>query len=329
VLAGTGPCDGRSRVLPATNTLVGRLFPFFASVPLFASVSRMAVLMRVLARDILERSVPFPGSFLRPRPRMLDQLNPEAIFLQHLAWIDRMASFASRKHGRRDADAEDFASWAKMRLIEDDYAVFRKFRGEADWKTFIATVMVRLSVAYSREQQGRWRPSTAAVRRGTPARELEALVLRDGYTVAQAGEKLRTAGVTRLTDRELAQLLDELPTRGPMRLVEVAADPVLEGAEGPSHADERVAEAEARTEHGALLDALRRAMNAMPYEDRMIVFMHFGEGRTLAHVARALNIDQKPLYRRIPKLRDVLRANLEREGVSGRDVRMLLDREDS
>lgn len=260
---------------------------------------------------------------------MLDQLNPEAIFLQHLGWIDRMASFASRKHGRREAEAEDFASWAKMRLIEDDYAVFRKFRGEADWKTFIATVMVRLSVAYSREQQGRWRPSAAAVRMGTPAVELETLVLRDGYTIAQAGEKLRTAGVTGLADGELARLLEKLPPRGPMRPVEVTADAALEGAEGPSRADERVARSEADAEHGALLAALRRAMDAMPYEDRMIVLLHFGEGRTLADVARALRIDQKPLYRRIPKLRDILRGNLEREGVSAGDVRRLLDREDS
>ena len=75
--------------------------------------------------------------------------------------------------------------------------------------------------------------------------------------------------------------------------------------------------------------ALLRGMDAMSYEDRMIVWMHYGEGRTLAYVARALNIEQKPLYRRIDKLRDLLRSHLEREGVSSREVRALLHLEDS
>ncbi len=259
---------------------------------------------------------------------MPDLLNPEAIFLGHLAWIDKMASFASRKHGRRDAEAEDFASWAKMQLMQDDYAIFRSFRGEADWKTYIATVMVRLSIAYSRQQQGRWRASAAAERMGTPAKQLEQLVRRDGYTVPQAGEKLRTAGVTDLTNLELARLLDSLPSRDPLRPVEVASDSVLEVTEDSSRADERIESAEADAERSAIKAALMRGMDAMSHEERMIVWMHYGEGRTLAYVARTLHIEQKPLYRRITKLRDILRSNLEREGVSNADVRALLEREE-
>jgi RNA polymerase sigma factor for flagellar operon FliA len=261
---------------------------------------------------------------------MPDPLNAEAIFLEHLGWIDKMAAFASRRHGRReDADIEDFTSWARMQLMKDDYAVFQSFRGEADWKTFIATVMVRLSIAYSRRQQGRWRASAAAERMGTPAKELEQLVHRDGYTVEQAGLKLRTAGVTDQSDLELARLLESLRTRAPLRPQEVADEPALEATESPDRADERVEEAETRTERSALKAALLRGMSAMSQEERMIVWMHYGEGHTLAHVARALSIEQKPLYRRINKLRDLLRSLLEREGVSSPDVRALLDREDS
>lgn len=260
---------------------------------------------------------------------MPDPLNPQDVFLEHLGWIDKMAVLASRKHGRLDADAEDFASWAKMQLMEDDYAVFRSFRGEADWKTFIATVMVRLSIAYSRKVQGRWRPSAAALRMGTPAKELEQLVRRDGYTVPQAGQKLRTAGVTRQTDLELARLLESVGPRAPLRPQEVAEDSLLDGTESADRADERVEAAETQTERSALKAALLRGMDAMTYEERMIVWMHYGEGHTLAHVARALNIDQKPLYRRIDKLRNLLRGHLEREGVSSLHVRALLDREDA
>lgn len=258
---------------------------------------------------------------------MPDPLNPEAIFLQHLGWIDRMASLASRKHGRRQADAEDFASWAKIQLMEDDYAVFRAFRGESDWKTFIATVMTRLSIAYSRKEQGRWRPSAEAERRGPPAGELEQLVRRDGYTIAQAGEKLRTAGRTHLSDLELARLLDSLPARPPLRPVEVTEHPAYDAAPGEERADSRVDGTQARSEESALSGAVERALSAMGPEEGMIVRMRFAEGRTLADVARALNIDQKPLYRRIKKLQAELRAHLEREGLSSQVVRDFLDRE--
>lgn len=260
---------------------------------------------------------------------MPDPLNAEAVFLEHLAWIDKAAAKACRRHGLWGADAEDFASWAKMKIMENDYAVLRKFRGESDWKTFLATVVVHHFHAYSRERRGRWRPSAAAQRLGPPARELETLVRRDGYTVAQAGEKLRTSGITDYSDGELARLLASLPERDPLRPVQVAAEPVLESARAPSRSDTRVAASEAEAWRGDLMAALERAMGRMEPADRMIVRMHFGDGHKLADVARALGIEQKPLYRRIHKLRDELREHLEREGISARDVRAMLDWEEA
>ena len=52
--------------------------------------------------------------------------------------------------------------------------------------------------------------------------------------------------------------------------------------------------------------------------------MHFAEGYTLADVARALRLEQKPLYRRVERLRARLRALLESAGLGGDDVRGLL-----
>jgi RNA polymerase sigma factor (sigma-70 family) len=257
---------------------------------------------------------------------MLDRQSAEAVFLEHLGWIEKVAAIACRKNAWA-TEAEDFAGWVKMKIMEDDYAVLRKFRGESEMKTFITTVVVRLFHAYSRERRGRWRPSAAAERLGPPARELEMLVRRDGYGVAQAGEKLRTAGRTTLSDIELARLLARMPERGPLRPVEVGADPVL-GAAGASRADERVAASEAEAEHRALMAALGRAMEELSPEERMIVRMHFSEGRTLADVARTLRVDQKPLYRLVPRLRERLRERLAAEGVSPASVRALLDQED-
>ena len=252
---------------------------------------------------------------------MVDRLNPEALFLEHLGWIEKVAALACRKHGMWEAEAEDFAGWIKVKLMEDDYAALRKFRGESALKTFLATSVVRYFHDYSRERWGRWRPSAAAERLGPPAPELEALVHRDGYSLQQAGEKLRTSGRTTLSDAELARLLESLPARGPLRPVEVASDPVLEAVVGPSHADERVTDSETASRRGEVMEALKRAFERLDPEDRMIVRMHFADGRTLADVARALRLEQKPLFRRVEQLRASLRRELESEGVRTEDVR--------
>lgn len=255
---------------------------------------------------------------------MHEQPNSEALFLKHLPWIDKVAAMACSKHGMWGAETEDFAGWVKMKLVENDYSALRKFRGDADFKTFLTTVVVRLFHDYMRERRGRWRPSTAAVRLGSPAKELEALVYRDGYRLEQAGLKLRTAGHTTLSDTELARLLAQIPLREPLRPVEVLSEPALHEAEGPSRADERVAAAEAEARRGEVMKALHRALERLEPEERMIVRMYFADGYTLADVARALGLDPKPLYRRVKRLRTRLRDYLEEGGVRGLDVHRLL-----
>jgi DNA-directed RNA polymerase specialized sigma24 family protein len=170
--------------------------------------------MRTLWAGILESSkTNFCGVFPPPQAWMSDPLNPEEVLTRNHGWIERVAVSAARSHGLHDADAREFASWVTLKLIEDDYAVLRKFRGESNIRTYITTVVVRMSHAYSRERRGRWRPSRAAERLGPPASELETLVRRDGYSLEQAGEKLRTSGSTHLPDAELRQLLKQLPER--------------------------------------------------------------------------------------------------------------------
>lgn len=255
---------------------------------------------------------------------MPDRQTSEKLFLEHLGWIDRVAAMACSKHGLWGAEAEDFGGWIRIKLMEDDYAVFRSFRGEAGLKTYLASVVVRQFHEYRRQRWGRWRTSVAAQRLGPPAPELEVLVHRDGYSLRQAGEKLRTSGHTTYSDAELARLLQQLPPRAPLRPVEVSSEVALDAAEGTSHADERVTAAEAEEERGRVKSALNRALNQLDPEERLIVRMHFQEERTLAYVARALNLEQKPLYRRVDRLRARLRALLNDEGVQHGDVQNAL-----
>lgn len=251
---------------------------------------------------------------------MPDRQTSEKLFKEHLGWIDRVADMTCRQHGMWDAEAEDFGGWIRMRLMENDFAPIRNYRGESGIRTYLATVVWRQFQDYRRQRWGRWRASAAAQRLGPPAPELETLVHRDGYSLRQAAEHLRTRGRTTLSDADLARLLNQLPTRAPLRLVEVSSEPALAAAEGDARADERVTAAEVEAEQHRVLDALKRALAKLDPEERMLVRMHFQDGDSVADVARALNLDQKPLYRRLERLRLRLREYVEAEGVQSSDV---------
>lgn len=257
---------------------------------------------------------------------MLDRLNPESLFLAHLEWIEKVAAIVCHRHSVWGDDAEDFASAAKMKLIENDYEAIRKFRGESEFTTYLATVIVRLFHEHGRERWGRWRCSAAAERTGQLAKDLETLVYRDGFRLEEAGEKLRTAGRTTASDAELARLLARLPARSPLR--PERADPgLLDRAPADGPADGRVIADEAEARRRAIMAVLDRALDRLEPEERVIVRMHFADGRKVAEVARALRLEQKPLYRRIERVRTVLRGHLEAAGVSADDVRDLVAQE--
>lgn len=255
---------------------------------------------------------------------MLDRGEAEALFLEHLEWIDRTALKTCGKYGIRGTEADDFVAQVRMKLMEDDYLVVRRFVGDSKLRTYLSAVVVRHLADFVRVQRGRWRPTAAAERLGPPAEELERLVRRGGYTLQQAGEKLRTAGQTTLSDLELARLLAQLPERAPLR--PVVAEPAMEmdAAPGASRADERVVAEEAGSRRAEILQALGSAMGELEEEDQLIVQMHFAEGKTVANVARALRLEQKPLYRRVERLRNRLRELLESAGLHRNDVQGLL-----
>jgi RNA polymerase sigma factor for flagellar operon FliA len=255
---------------------------------------------------------------------MRDTLDPGTLFLQSLELIEGIAASICRRYSVWGDDADEFVSWAKERLVENDYAVLSKYRGESELNTYLTVVVTRLFHAHARELKGRWRPSAKAVRLGQAAVDLEALVHRDGCSLQEAGERLRSARRTDLSDAQLARLLAQLREREPLRPVEVGADP-LEHAPGTARADDRVRAAEAERHHDRLASALAAVMEGLDPEDAAILRMHFAEGRKVADVSRALNLEQRPLYRRIERLCERLKEEMERRGVSREDVLEMLE----
>lgn len=255
---------------------------------------------------------------------MSDQVRLEATFVEHLPTIERVVSVCCRRNGIGPSDAEDVLSWVRLRFIESDYAPIARFRGESSLATYLTVVVASLVREWRIHHWGRWRPSSAARHKGDVAVRLECLVHRDGHALKEAAEHLRTSGETTMTDHALADLLASLPARPPLRPVEVGDDDLAQ-AESVDKADGLVEAAEKATSQGSIDSALTQALDGLAVEERLIVRMHYWEGASVAEIARALGLMQKPLYRRLDRALAYLRARLEASGISRQLAQTVLE----
>jgi RNA polymerase sigma factor (sigma-70 family) len=239
-------------------------------------------------------------------------MDPSALYLQHLDWINRVAASLCARHGIRGADAEDFASEVRLRLLQDDYSVLRKYRGTSSVPTFLTVVIGNLFRDYRIKRWGKWRPSAEAKRRGEAAVLLETAVYRDGRSFDEACQLLRGNGRVNADPSELRRIMTELPRRVRLRQdddASVDSVPTGEETDGLVLEDERVERSR------AVESALKRALTHLDPDDRLIIMMHFFEAISVADIARGLGLPQKPLYPRIKRLLDSLSSQLTREGI--------------
>lgn len=254
-------------------------------------------------------------------------MSPEDIYLQNLRLIERIAASAARRSHAGPDESAEFIQEACVRLLDDDYAIIRKFEGRSSFSTYLTTVIHNLYKQWRVAQWGKWRPSAEAKRLGEKAITLERLITRDGLTFDEAVLTLTTPADSCYTVSELEALYVRLPLRQP-RPVLVSDDELPETPALDMEADDRLEsrdrERSARTAARALDDVLQ----TFGAEDRLILQMRFWHGRTAPEIARALHLDQKKVYKRVEKLCAVLRRGLERAGVTKEDVALLLLRGD-
>lgn len=254
-------------------------------------------------------------------------MNPEDIYLQHLRTIERIAAFVARRSHLNADESAEFVQEVRVRLLEDDYAVIRKFEGRSSFSTYLTTVILRLYHQWRVEQWGKWRPSAEAKRLGDKAITLERLVARDGFTFEEAVKVLTTPAGSCYTVAELEALYVRLPLRTPRPML-ISDEDLPESVAADGDADDRVEsrdrERSARTAARAMDDVLE----TFEPEDRLILQMRFWDARKVPDIARALHIEQKKVYKRLDKLFGVLRRGLESAGVTKADVGRLLSRGD-
>jgi RNA polymerase sigma factor (sigma-70 family) len=250
-------------------------------------------------------------------------MNPEEIYLQNLRTIERIAAFVARRHHLDASEAEEFVQEVRVRLLDNDYAIIRKFEGRSTFSTFLTTVISRLFQQWRVEQWGKWRPSAEAKRIGEKAVTLERLMSRDGFTMSEAVRVLTTPSSSSYTLSELEAIYLRLPPRNP-RPVVVSEATVPDVVTVEPDAYERIeATDRARAVRQALqtMDDVMKGMNA---EDQLILQMRFWHGCRVPDIARTLHLDAKKLYKRLDRLLLELRRALENAGVHRADIAALL-----
>jgi RNA polymerase sigma factor (sigma-70 family) len=248
----------------------------------------------------------------------------ERLFLSQLDLIDAVIAFIVRRHHLNANDAEEFASLVRLKLLEDNYAVLRKFQERSSLRTYLTTVIQRLFLDYRIRAWGKWRPSAEAKRAGPLAMLLERLMMRDGLSFDEACSVIETNHRVTVGRRALEAMRERLPVRTRRRLV--GEDAIGSSIPAEDQADRRVVEEEHAMSALRTRDALTRAIAQLGVQDRLIVQLRFEQALSVADVARALCLDQKALYRRLDSLLSTLRASLEREGLRGPEVLELLGR---
>lgn len=250
----------------------------------------------------------------------------EALFLSQLALIERVTRLVAVRHHLSAADADDFGSHVKLKLVEQDYAVLRKFQGRSSLRTYLTIVIQRLFLDYRISAWGKWRPSAEARRLGPVGVLLERLLVRDGHSFDEACELLASNHRVAAARMELERLAARLPVRLKRRF---ESDEVLTDVASAERApDEAVAGRERQEMANRVAAALPRLMRGLDPQDQLVLTMRFEDGRTVADIAELLRVDQKALYRRCDRLLRELRAGLEAGGIQADAVMEMLESAD-
>jgi RNA polymerase sigma factor (sigma-70 family) len=249
--------------------------------------------------------------------------SPQELLLSHLDFIRGRVQQLCRRHRASADTVEELFGDLKVKLLENDYEVLRRFRGDCKLTTYLSVVIDRFFFDWTSREWGAWR-GPAGHEASAAAQEVERWVGRDGFS---RDEALRiTAGRhpigTGAVEWQLAGALPKPRTRLRPRLVGLEAAPEHVPAPAPSP-EEALCATEARDE---LDGQLERALAALAAQDRLLVKLRYGQGLSVARIARTLGLRQRELYSRVGRALARLRQSLQAEGVTWRGVREQLAR---
>ena len=245
----------------------------------------------------------------------------QRLLLDHLDLITQIVRTVGRRRHLSAAEREDFASFVHLRLVDEDYAILRKFQNRSTLWTYLAAVIERLSLDFCAEKWGRWRPSAMAERLGPVAVLLERLVNRDSHSVEEALEILRVNHDVGLTYPQLRKIWEQLPVR--MRNTEVGEEAAQELSSNDS-SEAAIDDAERRRNIDRLQQALQAAFAQIAAQDRVLIALRFDQDLSMMEIAQLTGSSVPTLHRRLDKSVKQLRLALSHAGFDPREVANLI-----
>jgi RNA polymerase sigma factor (sigma-70 family) len=222
---------------------------------------------------------------------------------EQLQLLSQVVRDVARSRRLPAEDAQDFAQSVHLTLLERRYDVFARYGGRSSLRTFLTAVVRRMLLDWRNQAYGKWRASAAALRLGAHAVTLERLIYRDGHPPDEAIALAAAAPDAPSADCLLA-LRGQIPVRHRRRMVsEDALREVSDPNDGPAARDSQ--ETADRHTRRAIAAALRE----LSPEDRWLIAMRYGHGRSVQALAAELQVDSRALYRRYTRvLRSLRRA---------------------
>ena len=245
----------------------------------------------------------------------------QRLLLDNLDLINQIVRTVGRRRHLSATERDDLASFVKLRLIENDYAVLRKFQNRSSLWTYLAAVVERLSLDFCAEKWGRWRPSAMAERLGPVAVTLERLVNRDSHTVDEAIEILTTNHDVGLTSGQLRKIWEQLPVR--LRNTEVGEE-AAEELSSSETSEDAIDEADRRPDIERLQQSLKNAFAEIADQDRVLIALRFDQDMSMVEISKLTNSSVPTLHRRLDKSVKQLRLALSRAGFDPREVVKLI-----
>ena len=250
--------------------------------------------------------------------------NPRELLLANLDLVRDLVHFHARRHALPDEEREELEGYVRLRLVENDYAILRKFEERSTLRTYLTIVIERLFLDYGNQAWGKWRASAGAKRLGELGIALEERLYREGLCFDDACQALLSDPRWRTSRPELARLYTELPPRQlarQRRLIDAG-----QVAERPDEAPDPEAVALRRSALREVGDALTASYRRLKAQDRLVVRMRFVEELTVPEISRLLDLPEKTLYKRIKQLLRTLQKGMRAAGVESRDVAAILSR---
>lgn len=244
------------------------------------------------------------------------------LFLTHLTVIESVIAKTVARHRLPSIEAEDFAAEVRLKLLEDDCATLRQFKGASRLATFLTVVVGRLLLDYRNRAWGRWRPSAEAQRLGETAVLLERTVWRDGYSLREACEVLSAKQGLSESAAELEALFVRLPSRTRRRFESEDVLTLFPSGDAPDRDFER---RHLRDVERRVAEVVSEVGSALDPQDRMILALRFEDGRKVSDIATTMGLEAKALYRRIERLLGQFRSEIRRAGIADTAITELLE----